>query len=151
MWYSFRKYRICQLNPRLSITEPLRGSQAYEKHSKNRSTRLFQPWYPAVQHLHELGFKAAIQLPPYAIRHIQPPLLAVLVGNDQMQRLHHQLLVFLQRPGEVFIALHAYQFGDDLPLLVGQGINLFRGVREEVGVDELRIVRLAVMGGYPAL
>ena len=75
---------------------------------------LLQPRHPA-QQIHEFSLLRAVQLPADAVGHVEPPLVVVLVGDDQVEGLHHQFLVFGQRPGKIFIGFHANQGHDSLP------------------------------------
>lgn len=60
---------------------------------------LLQPRHP-VEQVHEFGVLRTVQLPTDAVGHVEPSLVTVFVGDDQMEGLHHQLFVFVQRPGE---------------------------------------------------
>ena len=122
----------------------------YGRQVVSRFACLFQPRYPSVQHPHELGFESAVQFAADAVRHVEVSLLAVLVGDDQVEGLHHQFLAFLPRPGEAFIGLHGQESGNDLLFLGGQGIVKLDGIGEEIGMDDHRIVCLAVVGRYSA-
>ena len=50
---------------------------------------LLQPRHPAEQ-IHEFGTLRTVQLSTDTVGHVEPPLVSVFVGDDQMEGLHHQ-------------------------------------------------------------
>lgn len=111
---------------------------------------LLQPRHPAEQ-IHEFGTLRTVQLSTDTVGHVEPPLVSVFVGDDQMEGLHHQLFVFVQRPSEVFVSFHAYQGHDRLLFRGRQRAEQPQGVGDEGCVDHQRIICLTVVGGDPAV